>query len=101
MLVRSDLTISQQIVQAAHAAHEAGIRHGNPVDVSSLVLIAVPDEAALRTEFSRIQAAGITAYLFTEPDMQDAATALCTAPITGDARRLFRRYSLWRPKEVS
>jgi len=35
-------------VQSVHAAHEAGIRFGNPEVISSVVICTVPNEAALK-----------------------------------------------------
>ncbi len=96
VLVRTDLPLAQQIVQAAHAAHEAGIHFGDKlVHPSSLVLIGVGSEAELRAEYDRLIAAGIPLTLFIEPDMGDAATALASGPLTGGDRRLFKGHKLW------
>ncbi len=98
-MVRQDLPVAQQIVQAAHAAYEAGSRFGDPeAPPPNLVLIGVSDEPRLIDEYTRLMAASIPLTLFTEPDLGDAATALSTGPITGDQRRLFKRHTLWQSR---
>lgn len=97
MLIRADLTLPQQMVQAAHAAHEAGIYLAkSKEDVSYLVLCTVPDEEALRKAQYKLEARGIRTSLFIEPDLGDQATALASEPVSGRDRRPFSRYPLWR-----
>ena len=96
MLVRTDLTPAQQLCQAVHAAHEAGIRFGNPRDVSAVVVCSLPDEAALRDALDRLSFHGIRAYAFREPDLGDQMTALATEPLPGNRRNFLSRYPLWR-----
>lgn len=98
VLVRNDLTLPQQMVQAAHAAHEAGIHLADKTgDIASIVICGVAEERTLLQEQARLAVAGIQTLLFREPDMGDAATALASAPIRGETRRHFRRYKLWVP----
>lgn len=88
--------MAQQLVQAAHAAHESGILFGDPAHpISSIVLIGVSGESELLAEYARLLPQ-IPLVLFREPDLGDASTALATGPITGDDRRHFRRHKLWR-----
>lgn len=97
IVVREDLSPVHQLVQSAHAAHEAGIRFGNPNDISSMVVCTVPDEAALRLAAATCSLRGIRQYLFLEDDFGDQATAFATEPISGEARRTFRKLPLWTP----
>lgn len=101
MLVRTDITLPQQICQASHAAHESGIRFGDPDRVSSIVLCQVPDERELEKAHWMIEQAGIKSYLFREPDFGDEATALATEPIFGSKRKFFSKFNLWLPNGQS
>jgi hypothetical protein len=95
--VRKDLPIAQQLVQAAHAAHESGLHLcQDKSEVNYLVALEVQNEEQLIAANDRIESRGIKAILFREPDIGNKATALCTEPIWGDKRKLFSRYSLWR-----
>ncbi len=99
MLVRTDLTIRQQLVQAAHATLEAGIHlTQDPTDISSLVVCGVASEAILVAEHERLQGLGIQSILFREPDLNGQATALATEIIQGPQRAHFRHHQLWDGK---
>ncbi len=89
----------QQLVQAAHAAHESGGRFGAPAGCH-LIALAVADEAALLAHRDRLEAVGIPLVLFIEPDLDRAATALATGPLTQADRLHFRGLSLWKPVGV-
>ena len=97
VIVRDDLTPTHQLVQAVHAAHEVGIRYGNPDDISSMVVCSIPDEKSLRLLNARASLAGIKTYMFEEDDFDNQATAFATEPISGEARRFFRKLPLWEP----
>jgi hypothetical protein len=96
VLVRTDLTPAQQLCQAVHAAHEAGIRFGTPQSVSAVVVCALPDEAALRDARDRLSFKGIRSFAFHEPDLDGQMTALATEPLARDRRNFLSRYPLWR-----
>lgn len=95
MLVRKDLSPAQQLVQAVHAAHEAGIRFGDPSLISSVVVCSVPDEQSLLHSKEALDSQGIRSYVFKEPDVNDQATALASEPLWGSRRKAFSRYPLW------
>jgi len=63
-------------------------------------MFQVPDEESLLQVRDRVRAHGIHAELFREPDLGDAATALCTEAVCGDARKVFRRFRLWKEPEL-
>jgi len=86
------LSIPQQVVQASHAAYEAGRFHDSTLDHPHFVVCGVKSEADLHKIVSRLDCAAIPYRIFREADRQDEATALMTAPVFGDQRRLFRRY---------
>jgi len=102
VLVRKDIAPAQQLVQAVHAAHEAGIRFGDPSLISSVVVCSVPDEQSLLRSKEALSSTGIQSYIFHEDDFGNQATALASEPLWGPRRKAFSRYPLWEPaqKEV-
>lgn len=61
-------------------------------------MCSVPDEAALRSAAALSCLNGIRQYLFTESDLDNQATAFATEPISGEQRRVFRKFPLWKPQ---
>jgi len=97
-LVRTDLTLPQQICQAIHAAYEAGLRADLPDSTRFLVTCQVPDEESLLKAQYEIERKGIHTFLFQEPDIGNQATALATEPIAASDRRKLSKYKLWEEK---
>jgi hypothetical protein len=95
-VVRQDLPLVHQAVQAAHACVEAGRSGLIPEDIEHphLIICRVADESALRLFALSLQARGIRCALFCEPDRENQATALCTEPVFGAQRGVFRSLSL-------
>ena len=90
IVVRADLPPGARVAQSVHAAFQ--IAHECPALVAcwlassaNLVVLEVPDEAALVALRARAELAGVPASLFRETDLADAATALALGPA---ARRL-------------
>ena len=96
VVVRQDLPLPQQAVQAIHAGI-ASARDFIPGDLihPSLVLLTVPDKTALLATQDRCNAAGVRNHVFLEADIGDEPTALATEPINGKGRRLFRNMPLF------
>jgi hypothetical protein len=72
-------------------------RHGLirlDADHPHLVLLEVPDEFALELAARRLRVRGIVYREFHEPDLGNSLTAVATAPVGDDARRVFRKYPL-------
>lgn len=61
-------------------------------------MCSVPDEAALRQAAAACSLNGIRQYLFIESDLDNQATAFATEPISGEQRRAFRKFPLWKPQ---
>ena len=97
MLVRTDLPLEQQIVQAVHAAHESG-RHLAPQNesIDSVVVCRVDSEQKLMRAHDRLERQGIRTVLFREPDIGNQATALATEPVNGSVRKSLSKYPLWK-----
>ena len=97
MIIRKDLPVAQQLVQAAHAAHESGLHLcQDKSKVNYLIALEVSNEEKLLLARERLENRGIKSILFREPDRNDEATAICTEPILGNRRRIFSKYPLWR-----
>jgi hypothetical protein len=58
---------------------------------------SVPDEDTLRQAAAACSLKGIRQYLFQERDLGDQATAFATEPISGEKRKAFKKFPLWKP----
>jgi len=90
VVTRADLTQGARVAQSVHAAFQMATEHPGLVacwlrESSNLVVLEVPDEAALMALRARAGAAGVPCALFREVDFGDAATALALGP---EGRRL-------------
>lgn len=95
VLVRKDLSLSQQAVQSCHAAIESARKFVKPdQEHPHLILCGVNNESALKREASKLQALGVRFAKFHEADCNNELTAVATELISGDRRRYFRRYKL-------
>ena len=63
----------------------------------NIVMIGVPNEAALRRACVKMTASQIPHWEWTEPDFDLGFTSICTAPITGEQRACLANYRLWKP----
>lgn len=85
VITRSDLLPGARAAQSVHAA--LAFAHEHP-DVeapwheasNNLVLLEVPDEAALLALGEAAKRRGVACSLFTEPDLNDALTAIALGP---------------------
>jgi hypothetical protein len=93
--VRADIPLADQVVQVGDACLEAGRCFVQPAEPCNLVVLSVASLAHLHDAIARAEHAGIRCVVFHEPDDGMGDTAACTEPITGDARRVFRRFALW------
>jgi hypothetical protein len=101
VLLRQDLPLEQQIVQASHASYEAGFRFEQPAQTTSIILLSVPDRAALEAAAARLARYGIEHHMFFEPDFEMGHSALATRPLLSrKERHLMRKYPLFKAKEV-
>jgi hypothetical protein len=85
------------MVQAAHAALEAGIKFGKKsVEPSSVIILQVPNKEKLEAALSRTIEHGIACEGFFEPDWDYGLTSFGTEPVTADQRKIFKKYKLWK-----
>lgn len=97
VLVRQDIPLEQQMVQACHAALEAGFAFEMPAQTSSLIVCTVPDEPALLTARERLQRYGIRSQLFFEPSWDMGYSALASEPLVQRKQRFaLSTYPLFR-----
>lgn len=99
-MVRIDLPIHDQIVQACHACYESAINYGK--NDTYLVLLQAKDQNEL-VECSKIcNNHDIQHHMFYEPDHAEEIgefpmgfTAICAEPLYGKRRELFKDCELW------
>jgi hypothetical protein len=97
VFVRTDIPLGYQIVQANHACFEMGLQvESKPNQVSHMVLCAIESEKELEKLSYHLEKYSIKHYMFHEPDYDTGHTAICTEPIYGEQRKLFRKFNLWK-----
>lgn len=94
IFVRTDLSVPQQIVQAAHASLNAGHQFGSH---SHIVLFGIKSEQELSRAADMLTDNGIRHTMFYEPDNNAGYTALVTEPLQGERRKHMKRYQLLQP----
>ena len=83
------------MVQAAHAAHESGIWLADrSPDTNSIIVLQCKDEPSLIHTYESLSK-DIDLVMFREPDIGNQATAFASKPISGDHRKLFKKFKLW------
>lgn len=100
VVVRADLSLEQQAVQACHAAFEAGSRFGPRSEAenresSNLVLLRVRNQDELFALHLRLEDADIQTAMFFEEDDDAGETAFATAPLQDAPRVFFRKLPMW------
>lgn len=97
VLVREDIPLEQQLVQACHAASDAGAAFNGDIRSSSLIVCTVPDREALLAARQRLARYGIRNELFFEPSWEMGHSALATEPLTTRKQRFAMNiYPLFR-----
>jgi hypothetical protein len=87
IFVRKDLSLEQQIVQAAHALHLVGLKQEDRRDSPSIVLIGVEDLWELQEVSAFLNANRIEYEMFYESYLQEC-TAIATHPLEQERRHL-------------
>lgn len=88
MVVRGDLSPSQQAVQACHACLEAGKHFPWQDEHPHLALLVVPDENTLHQWVKRVQDNSLQTVQFLEPDLDNSLTAFAVPGVRTLADRL-------------
>lgn len=97
VLVRTDLPLAQQAVQAIHAAMACVGEHGGLTPDTRLVLLGVSGEGELIHWARRLDSQGVAYSLFEEPDHGIGPSALATRPGLLAERKGLGRLPLWSP----
>ena len=92
LFIRKDLSFPQQLVQIAHAAHDAGYEFG---DHSHMCVFEISGEQKLLDAASYLDDHSIPYRMFHETDIGQH-TAICTTPIIGDTRKALRKFKMYR-----
>lgn len=87
VIVRTDIPLHQQLVQAAHAAHYAGFRTKEPDEICSLITLQVANEWELFQAFRHLAMNQINVIPFFEPDWDMGLSAIATEPLYTKAQR--------------
>lgn len=95
VLVRADIPLPQQAVQAIHAAMAATAAYGGLRGDTRLALLQVRDQDELLAYADRLADKGVAFALFDEPDYGMGASALATAPGPVAQGRCLSRLPLW------
>lgn len=93
-VLRADLSVPVQAIQALHAACLAGAQYGVP-DYAHIVLLQVKNLAALNALHAQILQTGLPCVLFTDPDIGPGPTALFTGDLLPDLWPVFKKLKLW------
>lgn len=98
VVVRSDIPTEDVACQVAHACLEAGKQFAHPAH-TNLVLLSVPNKAALLEVAEKLTRNRVDHFINTEPDDDMQETSLATGVVKGSTRRLFSSMPLWKSKE--
>lgn len=98
VITRSDLSIPQMSVQSGHALIEAIRRFapGQNEEHPHLVYCVVSDEVSLTMLALRLESKDVKFSCFHEIDLNNALTAIATAPLRGNERSCLRGLSLMK-----
>lgn len=96
IVVRTDIPLAQQMVQACHASALAGTTFSGWQEDTRMALLAAKDETALIAAGLRLHQLGISFCEFSEPDHGIGFSALASAPIAWKkARKALPSLPLW------
>lgn len=94
--MRTDLPVEQQLVQAVHAAHEAGIKYGDSDRINAVVVCEANSELRLQQVIKKLDNKNIPLVRFYEPDIGNQLTAVATSPLTVEEKKCLSKFRLWR-----
>ena len=95
VIVRSDIEKQNQIAQACHAAVLAGNKFNQPDEVPNIVILNSKNEDDLTLLCYELNEQGIEFESFYETEFPIGLNSICTEPISGNKRKIFKKYKLW------
>lgn len=96
VFIRQDIPVSQQIVQSNHATLSLASLYpiqGTP----NIVVIGVPNEAALRRAEKKLEEFRIPYFAWIEPDFDLGFTAITTLPLDRSEKAVLANYRVYSP----
>lgn len=105
VIVRKDLPVYYQIIQAGHAIQEMMLglheldSETNKIRKNYMCLLEVKNEQELMRAYSWIESCGINCHMFYEPDYETGYTAVASEPIPWDdveSRKVFDRFRMYK-----
>ena len=95
--VRTDISSAQQVVQACHAALEAGESYLEDFGHPSVVVLGFKTEAKLKKFQEYLDSIDWMHYdAWHEPALNNELTSIATMPVPEDERKLFKKFQLLR-----
>ena len=70
-------------------------------DTPNVVLIGLPNLAALKRAWAKIKAAGIPHCAWDDPDFDFGMTSIATVPLIGDERKVLANYRVYNNTSVA
>lgn len=67
-----------------------------PAVNSYLIVLTVKNEEALKCAKEYLEDCNVKHYMFYEPDYDMGYTAICSEPVYGEDRKLFKKFKLWK-----
>lgn len=102
IFVRTDIPFAQQLVQASHAALEAGFEFDKPDETSSIIVIPAANQEKLYEIAERLDFYDIKFKMFFEPDFDMGHSAIATQPITDKNMRFkMKKYPLYKFEDIA
>ena len=95
-IIRKDLPIQHQLVQACHSALEAGSEFKSPGNIPHLILLQCENEDHLHEISDYLHSQDIRFHKFFEPDNGMGYSSITTEPLPLERKSLMSQYSLWR-----
>lgn len=102
VFVRQDLPLAQQLVQSNHAMFMMASTLSDVEGIPSVLLIGMPDVAALNRVVTKLTARNIPHVAYVEPDFANELgfTAISTAPLNCVQKLALINFRLWKHSGV-
>ena len=95
-IVRKDLSVPQQAVQAGHALIESTKTFNKINEHPSVIICSVKNEKKLQDAITFLYDNNVKISVFKEPDINNQMTALATEPLYGVNRKIMNKFQLMR-----
>lgn len=100
VFVRQDISLSGQLVHAAHAAYHMGNVLFPVEGLPSLVMIGTPHVGSLAKIVRKLKENDIKHFIWSDPDTEYGPTAIATEPISHAKKDCLANYRLWAHSPV-